>query len=51
MPDAGDKILYNWNSFTEWAEENGVSLDHEDDYGPWWDCWKDAHRVCEESFR
>lgn len=29
--------------FIDWAEANGVSLDHPDDYMPWFDCWKDGY--------
>jgi len=28
--------------FSSWCEENGVSLDNEEDWGPWWDCWVDG---------
>lgn len=37
------KELFNWKAFEEWANETGINLDHEDDYGPWWECWKVAY--------
>ena len=26
--------------FRTWAEENGVGLEYEDDWGVWWECWR-----------
>lgn len=28
-----------WNSFCEYAEQDGISLDHIDDWNPWWQCF------------
>ncbi len=28
-----------WPAFVEYARLNGVSLDSEDDWGPWWECF------------
>lgn len=33
---------YLWNDFEVWADLNGVSLEHEIDWEPWWECWKSA---------
>lgn len=30
-------------AFIRWAEDNGVSLDHPDDWMPWYECWQDGH--------
>lgn len=38
-----------WLKFSEWAETEGVSLDNELDWGPWWDCWHDGYGAgCDE---
>ena len=42
-PENGD--YYNWDTFVLWCEENGVSIEHEDDYLAWWKCWKTAY-IC-----
>lgn len=35
--------------FKAWAEENGVSLEHPDDWNAWWECWADGYKArCEE---
>ena len=31
---------YNWRDFCKFAEENGISLECEEDYLDWWECWK-----------
>ena len=30
----------HWWFFVDWCNSEGVSLEDEEDYGPWWDCWK-----------
>ncbi len=35
-----EKGLYNWDLFAKWADSFGVSMEDEDDYGAWWECWK-----------
>ena len=25
--------------FKTWAEDNGINLEHSDDYGEWYHCW------------
>lgn len=37
-----ENIEYCWDEFRDWCEDNCVSLEHQDDWGPWWDCWKAA---------
>ncbi len=34
--------FYAWEQFCKWADANGVGK-HEDDWTPWWDCWKAAY--------
>ena len=29
----------NLSRFLKFCEENGISLDDEDDWNPWWECW------------
>ena len=29
--------------FREWAKDNGVDLEYEDDWGAWWECWVDGY--------
>jgi len=29
-----------WLSFIEFADENGISTDNEQDWGPWFDAWE-----------
>jgi len=31
-----------WDEFKEFCEEEGISLEHKDDWGQWWDCWRTA---------
>lgn len=33
------------NAFRVWAAANGVSLEYEDDWSPWWDCWLDGYNT------
>lgn len=35
-----DAEWYKWTAFLEWSENNGISLDCEEDWTPWWNCWK-----------
>lgn len=28
-----------WDAFVEWAGDNGVSLEHQEDWQPWYECW------------
>lgn len=34
---------FDWNGFVEFCEAEGISLADEEDYGPWWKCWKKAY--------
>lgn len=36
--------------FTEWALDNGVSLEHEEDYGIWLDCWNNGYNEALKDF-
>jgi len=38
----GQNLIYCWEEFQNWADANGVSLEHEDDWKPWWECWRAA---------
>lgn len=31
-----------WDEFVEWCSGNGVSLDHKEDWEPWFECWTAA---------
>lgn len=33
---------YKWDEFRDWCEDEGVSLDHQDDWVTWWNCWVSA---------
>jgi len=35
-----EEIKYNWSVFVDLANENGINLDHKDDYDEWWKFWK-----------
>jgi len=45
IEETPEKEKYNWAKFTEYANREGISLDDEEDYGPWWDCWKEGY-IC-----
>ena len=49
MEKPKDAEVYDWDKFVEWAEISRVSLNHGDDYGPWWDCWKEGYTAGVES--
>jgi hypothetical protein len=34
-----EKKRYCLDDFIKWCQGQGVSLEHEEDYKPWWDCW------------
>lgn len=42
-------LKYGWNNFIKYAEENGISLEYEDDWKEWWDCWKAGYEDCLKS--
>ena len=31
-----------WDEFVDWCEDTGTSLEHEDDWKPWWECLSTA---------
>lgn len=37
-----DNIKYHWDEFRDYCEDNGISLEHREDWEPWWTCWKAA---------
>jgi len=43
IEETPEKEKYNWNKFAEYANRVGISLDDEEDYGAWWDCWKEGY--------
>lgn len=32
----------NWDQFENYCMLNGISMDHEDDWMSWWECWNAA---------
>lgn len=30
-------------AFNVWAKEKGISLDHVNDWYPWWECWRNGY--------
>jgi hypothetical protein len=34
-----EKELYHWDAFVNWAQYEGVGLEYEEDWSPWWKCW------------
>ena len=32
----------HWDEFAEWCEDEGIQLEHLDDWGIWWACWNAA---------
>ena len=43
IEETPEKERYNWTKFTKYANRVGISLDDEEDYGAWWDCWKEGY--------
>ena len=35
----------NFQHFIDWANDNGVDMEHKDDWGAWWECWKDGYQA------
>lgn len=33
---------YCWDEFADWCQDEGVSLEWQEDWMFWWDCWKTA---------
>jgi len=40
--DTVDGSEYCWDEFKDWAEDTSISLEHKDDWEPWWLCWISA---------
>ena len=34
-----EKEDYHWIEFEGYCYEVGISLEYEEDWKPWWDCW------------
>lgn len=34
-----------WGEFAAFAEGKGISLDHEKDWGPWWECFHRGYKT------
>jgi len=32
-----------FGDFKDWAEDFGIDLRYEDDWMPWWECWKNGY--------
>ena len=50
MPSDKERIKYNWTEFCKFAEDEGISLDDEEDFGIWWSCWMIAQDFRKENF-
>ena len=37
-----ENIKYCWDEFRDWCEDNKVSIEYNEDWEPWWNCWKTA---------
>ena len=42
MPHMRTEENGHWIEFCEYAEENGISLEHHEDWYIWWECWNAA---------
>lgn len=47
MKKPKDAHSYGWNDFVKWGTNWGISFDHEDDWKPWWDCWKAGYKAAD----
>ncbi len=45
MDKPEDADWYDWDAFVAWADKQGISLEDEEDFLPWWDCWKAGYSV------
>lgn len=45
-----EEALILWQAFLKFAEESGVSLDHKDDWLPWWQCYSSGAVAMMEIF-
>ncbi len=43
MKEPKDADLYNWDMFIRYADNQGISLECECDWEPWWKCWKQGY--------
>ena len=37
---------YNWELFTLYCLKEGISLENEEDWKAWWQCWKAGVDAC-----
>lgn len=28
-----------WDEFVDWANDNGIGMEHKEDWEPWFECW------------
>ena len=43
MPDTRlSNVEGCWDDFADWCNDNGVSLEHKNDWITWWNCWSNA---------
>ncbi len=42
-----DELKQIWKGFKEYAQDNGINLQHEDDFGEWWDCYTAGYFRCD----
>lgn len=43
-----EKDIGNWKHFEKYCLETGISLEHHDDWFPWWECWNAAMDAVDE---
>ena len=42
MPHMRSNEEGHWNEFRDYCEDNGINLEHPDDWESWWECWNAA---------
>jgi len=43
-----EELKQIWKGFKSYAEDNGIDLAHEDDFGVWWDCYVAGYKRCDD---
>ena len=43
-----EELKQMWKGFKSYAEDNGINLDAEDDFGDWWDCYVAGYKRCDD---
>lgn len=46
MPERSN-IDGHWDEFADWCRDEGINIDHSDDWRIWWMCWNAALDACE----